>query len=736
MKQEKKSGGRTRPDSLMWGREEYTGGDVKQAFMRGFVFLAAFLIILALFLGGIGFPLIEVTILPGAQEHQMVYVKSVKNMVEMCFEKGQYLLGMVVFCFIIGIPMFLFAGMMTIAHENFFSVACSRTQCFSPAARALGVSMMYISTSYQVVTIFLIVLGVCFMKGFASQAELRTGFYFFAGYCVASVAMLQTMELFKSDADEPEDDEESLVIPDITGLRLRRHFSSFFPSLPGIKETKSVDFWQVLCISIIFLVLLLFGFCQPLLEIRVALEGVTLDSRVLSLKDLVLTLGSVAPFPIVALFVFLVVVIPVLYTLVLCCAGIAEKILQVEPINEFLVFVAEMLRPWVMIDVFAIALVILLKVVQWHAPVTVSAAIPDGLATWPRGYLPLIPAGKSYEEGTVRYQQCYSGFYMIVGAGIACIFLRWFWSANGKAEEAESSPRYLADDADPVENRVTRTYAGKSCRLVVVVALACVLLHMIPLRVERFKFRSINHVLHNAVPMANKLLEQYTPRTVGNCSYPAGGIPQPCFEYGILAQVVKSTYKITAMWMSGFDTLRLTNISLSETHTLKQNASVQGGPPVILHRYVLSLDGVLANPSLFLKIEQCPKNHTTLKPVLGQGLCKPFLDTDNSCCENNRHFQVQLSAECHRGDRALGNLHVSDFTMDTMTARPLYHRTHMKALLANQNITKMFTETVGGNMNWYLKHANITISGEELTVVKFINRVLRFSAPHQEFRCS
>jgi hypothetical protein len=245
----------------------------------------------------------------------------------------------------------------------------------------------------------------------------------------------------------------------------------------------------------------------------------------------------------------------------------------------------------------------------------------------------------------------------------------------------------------------------------------------------------MNRVLERALPSMNKLLGQYTPKTVGHCAYPEVGLPGPCFEYGILAKIIQDKYRITALWMSGFDTLRLTNVSIGQTQTLAQNTSVKDALPVALHRYVLDIKGVIEKPSIFLKIEQCPKNHTTLKPVLGQGLCRPFLDTDDSIHERHREFNVQVSAECHAGEHTLGRLRVLDFQMDTMTVTPVKYMKNMKVLVADTNITKMVTDTVSGNMIWYMTKENFTVSGKEFNAVKFLNRMLKFNAPHQEFHC-
>lgn len=158
--------------------------------------------------------------------------------------------------------------------------------------------------------------------------------------------------------------------------------------------------------------------------------------------------------------------------------------------------------------------------------------------------------------------------------------------------------------------------------------------------------------------------------------------------------------------------------------------------PVQFHQFELDVNGVIGKPSMFLKIEECPKNHTSLEAIVGQGLCKPFLDTSDACCEPNRRFSLKLTFDCHTSGNGLTNTQVKDMRMDTMTARPEMWRGRVKLLIADQNITQMVIDTLKANMMFYLvQEPVLKFSGLDLNIMQFVNRVLRFNAPHEEFHC-
>lgn len=148
----------------------------EQAKFRGLAMMAWILFCVVLFVGGLGFPLVEVVILPGAPDAETRLVKSVMNMISLAFENGQILIGLVLLVCTMVIPVVLFVGMAFVMYENFFASVLGPlgwSHCLKPANRALLVSIMHISTSYQVVMIFLIMLFSVFFTGFGSETKLE-----------------------------------------------------------------------------------------------------------------------------------------------------------------------------------------------------------------------------------------------------------------------------------------------------------------------------------------------------------------------------------------------------------------------------------------------------------------------------------------------------------------------------------------------------------------------------------
>jgi uncharacterized paraquat-inducible protein A len=754
--------------------------DIQQAKLRGLAVLGTLLLCAALFIGGLAMPLVEVIIFPGSPDMEKRLVKSVWDLMAMSFSGGHVLTGLIVLACTLAIPLALFAGTTVIMYENFFAIGFGYAPCFKPATRALIVSCMYIGSSYQVVMVFLVTLFSCFFSGLGSEISLRTGFHLLSLYFLLSIGLVQAMEYLRLDAAEERF--EAIAMDEVTGFNLRRRFSSFFPSLPGIKETFHVDAFQVFFFATLFLILLVMGFDQPLLDVRVTYQGVALLRRVQSMRDIIFGLSQFAPFWCFT-FVLLVVGLPVLYCLLLVMAGVLDTVVrwtigEQETLYECTLLIAKIMRPWVMIDVFSIALSVALYAVQTEY---VSATIPDGIINvGPTGiptlsFSPEADGALQAQSSRQQWVHFFSGMYLIVGAGIATMSLRWFWSSSSGtvptagteelherhleynpvpprnsqsrsssddqfASSASASADQEAYEAMYEESAVTRYAASKSCRCLVVWTVVCLILHGRPPQQRNFRLASMNEALNNALPVMNTLLAQYAPDTVGNCQYPwnVSEIPQPCFNYGILDEEIQSVYRITAEWMSGLRGMNLTSVNVDQTQALaiRQPVGASAASPTVIHRFALTVSGIIAQPKLFLRIEECPKNHTTLLPITGQGLCKPFLDSGDSCCEPNRKFALSIAAECELGANAMGNLQVQDMWMDTMTVKPEMTRGRAEILIADKNITKMVLDNVKGNLMYYLTQQPLMkISGQEVNLLGFLNRVLSYNAPHQEFRC-
>jgi len=525
---------------------------------------------------------------------------------------------------------------------------------------------------------------------------------------------------------------------------------------------------------ILFSLLLIVGWDQPLLDIRVMLGGVALERMVLSLKDMFLKLQTSAPTPVYCGFAMLVIVFPVLYGMILFFAGILDCVLKLclrsrQRRNFLRCFLrtADLLRPWVMLDVFCVALVIVLYAMQNDY---VRATIPEGIVKYSKVeifhtglHLPrLIFGNKAKEEagdmqGTrveVFWLQLISGIYLIVGSSFAVIMLRWFWStsAGQKKEPEKKSPRgyenyrgrsdsVLTEDFGSDEEEETafsRFVCNKACRCLLVWILFCFAMHQaVAKTVPQFELMHMNAVIHRTMPKVNKLMAKNLPHSYGSCIYPPGKVPLPCYEDGYLDKEVENPDKrVTVLWMSGLNTLQFTDVSITRTQKkdLPVGWNFQASKSKVLNHYELSVRGVLAEPRLFLRIEQCEINTTSMTPLLN--LCKTFFETDRSCCDPNRSFHVQIAAECHFGDDALSHVRVQNMNIDSMSVIPMMQKGDIVVNLANKNITKTVMKKVRENLRHYLIEQKLFRSeGVDLTFAQLLNRVLRFNTPNQEFHC-
>lgn len=755
---------------------------INQAKRRFFFSLMGLLICGALFFSGLIKPIVEVIVFPDGVMEQKVVI-SLLRMLAICLEEGVYLGFLVILWCVVCIPLLLFGGILVIIWDNFFATGWGHNKCLAKETHALIASLMYVSMSYQALMVFLPLLLKCFFNGFGQTTLLRGGFYSLAGYCFVSIGLIQVVEGFKIGGVEEdfdlEDSEKRLPDADlnsggeavgpITGLSLRRKYSSFFPSLPGIKETRSVDAFQVTFFQFLFLGLLVIGFDQPLLDIRVTLAGVALERMVLSLKDLILKLSNSAP--VVAIFFTLfVIVIPVLYGTFLFLAGMLDECRRCCSIpsrrksRNCFIHYADILRPWVMIDVFGVSLVIILFGMQNDY---VVATIPDGIIELSSSGIPRLIFGAAAKEAAgnkqgardeVFWLQFFSGIYLIVGSAVAVIFLRWFWSTNAGMRRRRSPKesefmghtdstytRYtLTDDDDSdLENEEpcwTRTFCGKYLRCLLLWTLLCLALHGVARTLPEFRLLHMNTVIRNTIPKVNKMMSEYLPRSYGSCDYPPKGVPQPCYEDGPLDLEIQSDKRISALWMAGLDTLQFTDVSIKKEKQLAAAApvgwNIMASHRKVLNHYTLSVSGVLEKPRLFLRIEKCEMNTETLKPILGKGKCEKFLETDRSCCKANRTFRVQIAAECREGEHSLANVRVEKIDLDYMAVKPKMMIGKTVVHLANKNITKTVMKRVKENIRYYLIEQKLFVSGGvNLTFAQLLNRVLRFNAPHQEFHC-
>jgi hypothetical protein len=201
---------------------------------------------------------------------------------------------------------------------------------------------------------------------------------------------------------------------------------------------------------------------------------------------------------------------------------------------------------------------------------------------------------------------------------------------------------------------------------------------------------------------------------------------------GVMDKQMIKTTRSTIEWVSGVNTIKLTNITIAK----KVPVTGYGNTATLSQQYSLLIGGVLGEPGGFLRLEMCPKNSTTLEPILGQGLCKEFVETTDACCEKDRHFSIQLAAECHSGDDELSNVEVDYVYMDNITIAPVAKIRGATILVANRDVTDTMLTKMKEDVAWAVKDFSILkVGGKNLTVLSLLNRILHFNAPHENFHC-
>jgi hypothetical protein len=198
---------------------------------------------------------------------------------------------------------------------------------------------------------------------------------------------------------------------------------------------------------------------------------------------------------------------------------------------------------------------------------------------------------------------------------------------------------------------------------------------------------------------------------------------------GVMDQEMVKETRSTIEWVSGVNTIRLTNFSIMETLPSTERAT-------LLQTYSLEIGGYLGEPGGLLRLEMCPKDHTTLKPIQGEGLCKDFVETTDACCEKDRHFNLQLAAECHAGQDKLSNVEVVSVYMDNITIAPVTKIQGATVLVADRDITDTLLRRMKEDIAWAITDYNILkFGGKNLSALDLLNRILQFNAPHQNFHC-
>jgi len=757
--------------------------DRKLALWRGMLFLGANCSLMFFLCLGLMLPLVEVSIFPGSGMERTM-AKSVLGMIHLELEMGpEYWFGaVVVTIFCIGIPIWLFFGMLLIIFDNFFAMGCDYHEWLPVEAHSMIVSLMYVTCSYQMMSLFCSVLFVSFFTTKTSSVYLSVGFYAWCIYCLGSIVMLQVLDALREAPDEEDE------LPSLTGYGLRKRFASFFPSLPGFKLITNVDTIQVIFFLMLYALLFVASIHQPLLDVRLVYKHIALQRQVLTLSQVYWQIYSQSIMLFLP-FVLFTIVVPFFYGVLMVTAGLLDSLRRYEfccsPPEEFfdtVMGITAFVRPWVMLDVFAISLGFFLYGAQGHY---VMIQIPDGIVQFDPTHIfpiPLLNFGVTADEAAaadfkVHRFQFFSGIYLFMGSGLALMFLRWFWSfadssLKRRVEDLGSSGRSTArprlfssyasvgydmggsspkrrdrglteDESDlyaPHGPVITAaSWTNKVCRCLGLWLVVCLLMHMVPPTLPQFEVQSMNSVLNVTVPVMNELMSANLPATYGKC-VPVDQVPMPCIDTDPLHEEMKGPLKVSIMWMSGLNTVNVSSISIHESnqvqlawggagewwnHTLGKQLAAQ----TVIEQYVLTIAGEFQKLSLYLHVEDC-----------AQQPCKVMLDSFDSCCEDHRHFVVKLVAECAVGDNSLSHVRIDDIVLDELViaAQMDMHKAGgvIRAALPTQDITPDVKKTVKDTLGNYLSKEKFLPWGEDkLDLSMFLNKIIRYNSPHEEFRC-
>lgn len=420
---------------------------------------------------------------------------------------------------------------------------------------------------------------------------------------------------------------------------------------------------------------------DPMLEIRMLFNGIAIDRRGLRCGSIFVTEVPKLVHPIiVALMLLFVVGIPILYIvsiLVLSTCGGPHKGPQCLQYVKLLAFA---LRGWCHLDVFAIAVFLFLFMVQ--DPKTVT----------------LIPTGSL-------------SFYFVVGSGWAFFFLKWF---------SEGDPQPPGSCTRPV--RV-------SWRLLISVGasfVACAAVFGgVPGQIPQNHFRDLDSICRNTQPMLDNSLKMM-PASVGNCEisrHSKAAPPLPCAGDADLYSVNHTKEQqahgddgyIKAVWLSGLNTA-----NFSGCH-LWRNASQPAKPAV----YNLQITGTFAHLNLFLDAKIC-------NGLVG---CEKLF-SDDHCCGKHINFVVDFEMQCLPGARQrreLSNLKIKSCKVDSMFVR---ERLYGGLVTVDaMDIAPQVQRTVAQKIQYYMDNVNVTWGGNALNLAEFVNRLVSYNAPTQDFEC-
>jgi len=268
------------------------------------------------------------------------------------------------------------------------------------------------------------------------------------------------------------------------------------------------------------------------------LNGVSLDRNPLTIVGLMFYLLPSCVQPVVMVFVWLFLgVFPMLYAACLCLRAYLKD--PPESLSRNLSTITDWLRQWAMLDVFAIASMITLCMLQDKHTLT-------------------MPGDGSY------------AYYVFLASAYSFFFLRWFVEG---------------DMSDWCFNLVP---SGKFWVLAALWLGTCIfLLHGVPGAYPHYQFPTLDAVCDHGSEVLNHMIPSL-PNAFGDCKDKAADAPEPCKGSEPLYHKGKD---VTAVWIGGLNSMNVKDCSL--TKQLLDSGRTA---------FSLEIAGVFSEIKLFLRV--------------------------------------------------------------------------------------------------------------------------------------
>jgi len=692
---------------------------------------------------GLLYPMLTVDLFPGTQ-FSSTMVKNLLSTLHLLWMRGIYFSFAVLCIASLVIPVVKICGILWLICILF----CMPGRNVYETHKCL-LALLHYTASYQFLDIYLGLLFACFYNSDAVDAAFGEGFYWFFSYCLVSTMVAFVLEKDTSGqglcSAEDEDDDDAISVSNASNWSLKqaqsrggvlfrqtsgsssangggqspqsRRAGMFSPkhsfgTLSGIIDFDSPQRYDKVSIetpssmkslSMIFSTgpgvsypdPLIVGFftmsfgifawlamVDPLMEIRMLFNGIAIDRKGLTCGNILIVEIPKLVHPLVVAINFCtVLVLPMVYILSVLVLSICSSPSTRQGSGlQWLKCISGALRGWCHLDVFTIAVFLFLFMVQ--DPQTVT----------------LIPTGSH-------------SFYFLIGAGWAFFFLKWF------------------SDGEPVPMGSCTRPTRVSWRLLISVGawlLACATVFGgVPWQIPQNHFKTLDSVCKNTQPLLDDAFRNM-PAAIGDCTnketHPLP--PLPCSGHKDLYFVNKSAHPqdhtsdpagggyIKAVWLSGLNSGNFTGCQLSRNVT-KQAV------------YSLKISGRFRAINLFIDAKIC-------NGIVG---CTD-LYSDDHCCGTDINFDVIFEMQCQPGSsqkRQLSNLKIQRCKVDPMFVE---ERLYGGLVVVDaMDIAPVIESLVADKIQYYMDTVNLTWGGNSLNLAQFVNRLVSYNAPTQDFEC-